>query len=331
MKQSRKKEKVPTLLKVFDADNEQFYQRVGTDRSRHTYNIKVRAREYVADYIQAEVHQADVPLNYLTLEFIQRFSVYLSVRRGLHGGTIWLNCMMLKGVVIRAHKRGIVRTNPFAEFHVAKNIRERQYLTEEELHQLMSYHFADSRQTYTRDLFVFSAFTGMSFVDIYHLRRSDIQCIDGNVWIIASRQKTGIPFKVRLLKQSLAIIRKYAADNKESIFDRLKYHAIAKRLPVVLRECGIEKPVTFHCARHTFAIMAMNQGMPIESISHILGHSNIKTTQIYARITMKKLDSDFVRLEKRLDSALDDMKRKRLRKKHPFLYFFISRLLAKGA
>ena len=126
MKQSRKKEKVPTLLKVFDADNEQFYQRVGTDRSRHTYNIKVRAREYVADYIQAEVHQADVPLNYLTLEFIQRFSVYLSVRRGLHGGTIWLNCMMLKGVVIRAHKRGIVRTNPFAEFHVAKNIRERQ-------------------------------------------------------------------------------------------------------------------------------------------------------------------------------------------------------------
>lgn len=283
MKQSRKKEEVPTLLKVFDADNEQFYLRVGKDRSKHSYNIKVRARKYVADFLLTEMHQTDIYLNSLTLEFIQRFSVYLSVDRGLRGGTIWLNCMMLKGVVIRAHKKGIIRTNPFADFHVAKNIRERQYLTEEELHQLMSYHFADSRQAYARDLFVFSAFTGMSFVDIYHLQKSDIHCIDGNMWIIASRQKTGIPFRVRLLKQPLAIIRKYTTENREYMLDKLKYHAIAKQLPLVLKECGIDKTVTFHCARHTFAIMAMNHGMPIESISHILGHSNIKTTQIYAR------------------------------------------------
>lgn len=329
MKQSQKKMKEPTLLKVFDADNEQFYQRVGKDRSLHSYNIKVRARGYVADYLLSEMHQEDISLNSLNLEFIQRFSVYLSVQRGLHGGTIWLNCMMLKGVVHRAFKRGLLRVNPFVEFRIAKNIRERQFLTEEEMLRLLSFPFRHPLQTYTRDLFVFSAFTGMSFVDIYHLRKSAIQSIDGNVWIIASRQKTSVPFRVRLLKQPLAIIRKYTTENKEYIFDRLKYHAIAKRLPLVLKECGIDKPITFHCARHTFAIMAMNQGMPIESVSHILGHSNIKTTQIYARITMRKLDNDFVRLEKGLDSALDDMKRKRLREKHPILYFFILCLRAK--
>ena len=302
MKRKYQKNKSITLLEAFDRDNEQFSVRVGKDRSCHSYNIMVRAREFVADFLVLWEHRKDIPLSSIEPDFIHRFSTYLSVERGLRHGTIWLNCMMLKGVVQRAHKRGLILTNPFAEFHIAKNIRERQYLSEEELHQLMIRHFDNPLQNYTRDIFVFAALTGMSFVDIRALRKSDIYEIDGYQWIITSRHKTGIPFKVRLLPQALTILERYNDPLKEQIFDRLGYHAIAKRLRQVMKESGITRPVTFHCARHTFAIMALNQGMPIESVSRILGHSNITATQIYARITMKKLTNDFQHLELRLSS-----------------------------
>ncbi len=291
-----------TLLQAFDHDNDQFSIRVGKDRSWHSYNIMVRARNYVSDYLLSWEHRQDIPLSSLRLEFIQRFSTYLSVERGLRGGTIWLNCMMLKGVVQRAHKRGQIKSSPFAEFHIAKNIRERQYLNEDELNQLMTFHFVDPLQSYTRDLFVFSALTGMSFVDVRELRKSDIHEVNGYEWIMTKRHKTGIPFEVRLLPQAQIILKRYAEDDKDYIFDKLEYHAIAKRLRRALRDSGITKHVTFHCGRHTFAIMALNHGMPIESVSRILGHSNITTTQIYARITMKKLNDDFLRLEHGLNS-----------------------------
>lgn len=297
MKHSRNKGKKLTLLQAFDHDNEQFLIRVGKDRSKHSYNIMVRARTFVVDYLHVWEQREDIPLNDLQLDFIQRFSAYLSVERGLRGGTVWLNCMMLKGVVQRAHKRGMLNSNPFAEFRIAKNIRERQYLTEEELQILMTHPFTHPMQAYTRDLFVFSALTGMSFVDIRKLKTTEIRKTDGHNWIVTARHKTGIPFRVRLLPQAETILQRYTTSCKEEIFDRCEYHAIAKRLHSVLKECGISKHITFHCARHTFAILALNHGMPIESVSSILGHSNITTTQIYARITMKKLDADFLRLE----------------------------------
>ena len=304
MKQIKKNEQPPTLLKVFDEDNAQFRLRVGKDRSIHSYKIMVRARGYVADFLQLWEHREDIPLNELKLEFLQRFSVYLSVERNLHRGTIWLNCMMLKGVVQRAHKRGLIPVSPFAEFHIPKNIGEREFLTEEEVQRLIAHRFDKPLDGYVRDIFVFSALTGMSFVDIRQLLKSEIVTIDGHQWIVSERKKTGIPFRVRLMEQPLVIIQRYQSDGRELIFDRCEYHTVSKHLPAILRACAIHKHISFHCARHTFAIMALNHGMPIESVSRILGHSNITTTQIYAKITMKKLDGDFMRLEQGLAPVL---------------------------
>lgn len=311
MKQIRKNVQLPTLLKVFDEDNEQFRLRVGKDRSIHSYKIMVRARGYVADFLQLWEHREDIPLNELKLEFLQRFSIYLSVERNLHRGTIWLNCMMLKGVVQRAHKRGLIPVSPFAEFHIPKNIGEREFLSEEEVQRLIAHRFDKPLDTYVRDIFVFSALTGMSFVDIRQLLKSEIVTIDGHQWILSERKKTGIPFRVRLMEQPLVIIQRYQSEGRELIFDRCEYHTVSKHLPAILRACAIHKHISFHCARHTFAIMALNHGMPIESVSRILGHSNITTTQIYAKITMKKLDGDFMRLEQGLTPVLSTDKSQR--------------------
>lgn len=169
----------------------------------------------------------------------------------------------------------------------------------------------------------------MSFIDIRQLQKSEIQEIDGHQWIVSARKKTGIPYRVRLMEQPIAIIRRYASEGREQIFDRCEYHTVSKRLPIILKECGITKRISFHCARHTFAIMALNNGMPIESVSRILGHSNITTTQIYAKITMKKLDGDFLRMESGLTSFFSTNDKKGIRARLKNLILSILHLLGR--
>lgn len=146
-------------------------------------------------------------------------------------------------------------------------------------------------QAFHRDVFVFSALTGMAFADICRLRPGDIHPIKGQQWVLAQRHKTHTQFQVRLLPAAITIIERYQ-QRGDTIFGGVNYRTLAKHIPDIIRACGIDKHITFHCARHTFAVIALNAGMPIESISRLLGHANITTTQIYAKITLGKLSRD---------------------------------------
>ena len=216
-------------------------------------------------------------------------------------GTVWLACQWLKGVVGRASQRGWMVGNPFADFHAGRNIRPREYLTESELQQLMTLHTDDRRHSLYRDLFVFSALTGLSFADINSLSHNDIRTVDGQQWIMALRHKTGTPYQVRLMPQAAAIIARYDR-GQGRIFGPITYRTMAKHIPLLMQQCGITRHVTFHSARHTFAIICLNAGVPIESISRMLGHTNISTTQISARITLGKLNSDIDSLQSFLET-----------------------------
>lgn len=236
----------------------------------------------------------------LTPQFIQDFSIYLSADKGLRGGTVWLACQQLKGVVTRACWRGALSWNPFAGFHIAKNIRPREYLTEEELERLINHHFDKPQLSYARDVFVFAAFTGLSFIDLKELRSSDIKVINGATWIVSQRHKTKVAYQVRLLDIPLRILHRYQKPDQENVFASMEYRMMAKRILKVMQGIGVTKHITLHCARHSFAVLALTKGMPIESVSRILGHTNITTTQIYAKITMQKLDADMDNFEKQL-------------------------------
>ena len=291
--------KTITLLEAYDQDLERFQHRVGKDRSEHSLRAMQQGRQYVAAFLVDWMHIPDVRLSQLKPQFIQDFSVYLSTDRGLRGGTIWLACQLLKGVVTRAHVRGLLKWNPFGQFHIAKNIRPREYLTEEEIAMLMTHDFKKPELNFARDIFVFAAFTGLAFIDMKELKPSDIVTINGASWIISQRHKTHIPFQVKLLHVPLEIIRRYHQEG-QAIFPPMEYSTMAKRINRVMDECGFHKHITLHCARHSFAVLALNKGVPIESVSRILGHTNITTTQIYAKITMQKLDSDLTAFEKSL-------------------------------
>ena len=288
------------MLSVYEEDLRSLESRIGKDRSASTWKAMLQGKTYVEKCLKEHFNMEDIAMKELTPQFIHDFSVYLSVERGLRGGTVWLACQQLKGVVTRAYQRGVLTWNPFAGFRLAKNIRPREYLTEGELKLLMDHEFEDKALTFTRDVFVFSAFTGLAFIDLKELKYENIVDINGSKWIVSQRHKTNIPFQVKLLEVPYQVIIRYQHQG-EYVFEQMEYATMAKRIHRVMEEVGIRKRISFHCARHTFVVLALNKGMPIESLSRLLGHTNITTTQIYAKITMHKLEEDMNRLAEKLN------------------------------
>ena len=300
-----------TLLRAFDKDCESLKRRVGKDRALGTYKLQVRSRNYVADFLQMNYRRSDISMQELTPDFIKEFAVFLANDRHLAKSTIWLTCMHLKGVVGRAHDNGKIQRNVFAQFHISPKCKERTFLTEEELKAVMTHEFEDANLSFIRDLFVFMNFTALSFVDLKELTTDNIVDVNGEKWIVGKRHKTGVPYQVKLLEVPLQIIERYRdhpKENPKSVFGEVNYWSVCKKLKPVMKECGIDKPISAHCARHGFATMALTNGMPIESVSRVLGHTNIVTTQIYARITTQKLDNDLTMLGNKLNASFNNIK-----------------------
>ena len=300
-----------TLLRAFDKDCESLKRRVGKDRALGTYKLQVRSRNYVADFLQMNFRRTDISMQELTPDFIKEFAVYLANDRHLAKSTIWLTCMHLKGVVGRAHDNGKIQRNVFAQFHISPKCKERTFLTEEELKTVMTHEFEDAHLAFVRDLFVFMNFTALSFVDLKELTTDNIVEVNGEKWIVGKRHKTGVPYQVKLLEVPSQIIERYQdypKENPKSVFGEVNYWSVCKKLKPVMKECGIDKPISAHCARHGFATMALTNGMPIESVSRVLGHTNIVTTQIYAKITTQKLDNDLTMLGNKLNASFNNIK-----------------------
>ena len=158
-----------TLLNAFDKDIASLKKRVGKDRVASTLSAMQLSRKDVASFIESHYRRKDISMLELTPDFIKDFAAYVSTDRGLANGTIWQRCMWLKGVVMRAHYNGKIPRNPFAQFHISPNCKEREYLTEEELRTVITHEFEDSNLAFVRDIFVFASFTALSFVDIQEL------------------------------------------------------------------------------------------------------------------------------------------------------------------
>ena len=261
-----------TLLGAFDKDLANLKRRVGKDRALGTYKLQLRSRNYVANFLQMCHRRSDISMQELTPDFIKEFAVYLANDRNLAKSTIWLSCMHLKGVVGRAHDNGKIQRNVFAQFHISPKCKERTFLTEEELKKVMAHEFEDANLAFVRDLFVFMNFTALSFVDLKELTTDNIVEVNGEKWIAGKRHKTGVPYQVKLLAVPLQIIeryRDYPKENPKSVFGEVNYWSVCKKLKPVMKECGIDKPISAHCARHGFATMALTNGMPIESVSRV--------------------------------------------------------------
>lgn len=189
----------------------------------------------------------------------------------------------MKHIVTTAHYNGKIPRNPFAMYHVDPDHKERGFLTENEIQALSAIKLDNPNFALARDLFLFGCWTGISFTDIKNLTTDNIVEMNGTPWIVSKRQKTGVPFQIKLMDIPMQIIRRYEPFRRDKrLFNIGSLDMVNKRIKAVAKKCGIEKPISFHLSRHSFAVLALNYGMPIESVSKILGHTNITTTQIYA-------------------------------------------------
>ena len=170
----------------------------------------------------------------------------------------------------------------------------RGFLTDEEVLQIVNKELNVPRLELVRDIFIFSCFTGLAYIDVANLTPDNIVMLGGKEWIMTKRQKTSVETNVLLLDIPKRIISKYSHQTYRDgkLFPILSNQKTNSYLKEIADICGIKKNLTFHLARHTFATMSLSKGVPIESVSKMLGHTNIRTTQIYARITNKKIEHD---------------------------------------
>ena len=293
-----------TLLGAFDKHNEEFAKRTGKDRSRNTLDKYLTVRKHIADFIKSQYRRSDLHLKEITEEFIKGFSLYLRITLGLSQSTVWLYCIPLKMIVTKAHNNGTISSNPLAYYHVPQEVKERGYLTEDELKVMIGHDFGISpKLEIVRDLFIFAVFTGLSYIDIRNLTADNIVISsDGSQWIATHREKTGTPVNVKLLDVPLYIISKYSNTSANGhIFPVPRNSDCNIRLKEIAKACGIDKHVVFHMSRHSFATLALTKGVPIESVSRMLGHTKITTTQIYAKITNEKIGHDMDMFSTKLD------------------------------
>ena len=290
-----------TLLRAFDKENEAFAKRVGKDRSLSTYQKYLTVRKYLAEFIKVHYKRTDIAMNELTEDFIRDYCLYLRNEVGLAQSSVWIYSIPLKHIVTTAHYNGKIARNPFAQYKVDPIYKERGFLTEEELQAFTTIELNNPDLELARDLFVFGCWTGISFIDIKNLTTENITMLGGSPWIVSKRQKTGVPFQIKLMDIPMQIIKRYEPYRiSNNLFNIGSHDTINKRIKEVAKMCGIEKRTSFHLSRHTFAVLALNYGMPIESVSKILGHTNITTTQRYAKVTNIKLEHDISMFESRI-------------------------------
>lgn len=209
---------------------------------------------------------------------------------------------LLKTICLFALRQGLIHHDPFLGLKLKMKPVDRGFLTDEEIMSISCREFTIKRLEVVRDLFLFSCFTGLAYIDLHSLTYDNIVCLNGQDWLITRRQKTSVSTSILLLDIPKAIIEKYRKVEKTlgKVFPILSNQKMNAYLKEIADLCGIKKNLTFHLARHTFATMSLSKGVPMESVSKMLGHTNIKTTQIYARITNKKLEHDMLELSSKL-------------------------------
>ncbi|WP_288898942.1 site-specific integrase [uncultured Alistipes sp.] len=292
------------LLEFFRRHNEEFRRMVGVSRSATTYNKYRCVCHHLERYVRQTYRRDDLAFSELDKGFVTGFHAYIVQQCSRKKNTAWIYMIALKHVLMVARSKGCLTHDPFAGYKLHSEFVSRNYLNEAEISRMMRLELPSGALRLVRDAFVFSCFTGLSYVDVCNLTRRQIQQNGGQTWVDLTRRKTGTEVSVRLFAVPQAILRRYLpADCDEPIFGLPGNGWCNKRLEQLAAAAGISKRVTFHTARHTFATtMTLSQGVAIETISKLLGHKNIRTTQIYAVITHSTLDGEMNRLSRRIDA-----------------------------
>ena len=293
-----------TIIAFFEEHNQQFSLKVGNNISTHkTYTRYELTKSRLIEFMKDKYKVSDMPIREMNAVFIENFYLHIRSNFDCSHNTAMKFIQRFRTIVIYAKNSGLITIDPFSNYKLKYDRVERGYLNQEEIDRVYTKRFVSQRLEQVRDMFVFSCYTGLSYIDICGLKPESIRMMfDGNLWIVMKRHKTDVTSNIRLLDIPKSILKKYEGKlpngNLLPVISNQKMNEYLKEIAAV---CGINKTITFHIARHTFATLSLGYGVPIETVSKMLGHTDIKTTQIYAKITDRKLSDDMEIMARKVD------------------------------
>lgn len=296
------------LIPIFEEHNRKVEELLGLEYAPGTLERYKTSLKHTKDFLLWKYNVSDIEINKIDHPFITEYEFYLRSVRKCANNTAVKYIKNFKKIIKICISNGWLDKDPFANYKAKIREVEREYLTQEEVQDIYSKVFVTERLNLVKDIFVFSCFTGLAYIDVKNLTVSNINMgIDGGKWIFTHRQKTETASRIPLLPIPEELILKYAdhpqCANEDRLLPILSNQKMNSYLKEIADVCGIKKDLTFHIARHTFATtVTLTNGVPIESVSKMLGHKSIKTTQHYAKILDKKVSEDMDLLKSKLSN-----------------------------
>jgi site-specific recombinase XerD len=300
------KTNIKMLIPIFIEHNNQIKALIGKEFAKGTYDRYMTSLKHTQDFLLWKYSFADIDIKQIDHDFVASYDFYLRSERNCNNNSTVKYLKNFKKIILICLANGWIDKDPFAKHKMKVKEVKRDYLNAEELQILATKTLINNRISLVRDIFLFSCYTGLAYADVKKLKRSEIVTgLDAEQWVYTSRQKTDTDSKIPLLPPALALIKKYINDPKGVrgglILPILSNQKMNSYLKEVADICGINKELTYHIARHTFATtVTLSNGVSIESVSKMLGHKNIRTTQHYAKILDKKVSEDMIELKRKL-------------------------------
>lgn len=296
-----------TLLKLFDRHIEEVKARVGIDVSHRTLPNYLYTRKRLAGFIKKNSNASDLAFSQLNEQFIREFQDYIIIDRGYGVETARHYLALLKKICRIAFKEGHSDRHYFANYPLLKKKENPpRSLSREEFEKIRDLEFEEHRWSHitSRDVFLFACYTGTAYVDVVAITNDNLSKDDaGDLWLKYQRGKNGKLSRVKLLPEAIELIEKYRNKSRETLFPKMEHNTLMWNLRSIRQMLGMQGALTYHVARHSFSsLITLEAGVPIETVSKMLGHSDIKTTQIYARVTPKKLFED---MDKYIEATRD--------------------------
>ncbi|WP_183572420.1 site-specific integrase [Mucilaginibacter sp. X5P1] len=303
-----KTEKPRSLIDIFKDHNKKVEALIGKEYAKGTLCRYQTSLKHTIDFLKWKYNLTDIDIKKVDHAFLMEYEFYLrSERKCANNSAVKYIKNFGKIIRICIANRWLIY-DPFLNYKNKIKTVDRVYLTTGELQEMTNKDMVTDRLTQVRDIFLFCCFTGLAYADVKKLRRWDfVTGIDGEQWISIKRQKTDTPSRIPLLPAASTLMQRYVdhpnCENSGRVLPVLSNQKMNSYLKEIADVCGINKPITFHIARHTFATtVTLLNGVPIESVSKMLGHTNIKTTQHYAKILDIKVGADMALLKKKFAS-----------------------------
>ena len=286
-----------SLLETFDYQITHLKNRVGIDISASTVKKYETCKRKVQSFLDTEKSRSDILLHELNHQFIFEFDAFMRTKEGLQNNGVVKNIQQLKTVIKIALLNDWLNKDPFVKYQGRIIESKRTFLTDEELNRLELIEIKNDKLQRVRDVYIFSCYTGLAFSDVAKLNEEHFQRINNQNWIILDRTKTKNQSTIPLLPKAVAILNKYSTLKSGILLPIISSQNTNKYLKELAIITGINKKLTFHSARHTFAsTVTLNQGVDIMTVSAMLGHRTLKSTQIYSKVNLNKIAGDTKKL-----------------------------------